>query len=92
MTQLDIAFQALCDPTRRAILQRLKDGEANLGELAKPFELSMPMISKHVKILETAGLVTRRIEKQQRFFALSQSSFIEIDRFLAGFRRVFNKW
>lgn len=91
MSQLDNVFQALSDPTRRAILQKLIESENNLGELAKPFDLSIPMISKHVKILENAGLIARRIEKQQRIFSLTQSAFVEIDKFLAQFRRVFNK-
>ncbi len=88
---IDAIFQALSDPTRRAILLNLIDGERNLGDLAKPHNFSLPMISKHVKVLENAGLVTKRIDKQQRFFALSQPAFAEIDKFLAKFRRAFNQ-
>ena len=58
--RLDPIFSALADPTRRAILDRLSHGEATIGEVARPFPASLPAISKHIKILETAGLVERR--------------------------------
>ena len=57
--QLDLVFAALADPTRRAILARLAEGEATVGDLAKPFEISRPAISKHLRVLEKAGLVRR---------------------------------
>ena len=63
---LDITFAALADPTRRAILARLASGEASVTELAKPFEMSMPAISKHLKVLERAGLIARGREAQWR--------------------------
>ena len=63
---LDATFAALADPTRRAILARLATGEATINELAEPFAMSQPAISKHVKVLERAGLVTRRIDAQRR--------------------------
>ena len=63
---LDAVFSALADPTRRAILTRLADGEASVGELAKPFSMSQPAISKHLKVLERAGLIDRDIDKQKR--------------------------
>ncbi|MCC3859599.1 ArsR/SmtB family transcription factor [Pseudemcibacter aquimaris] len=63
---LDAIFAALADPTRRAILKRLSDGEASVGELASPFAMSQPAISKHLKVLENAGLVERNIDKQKR--------------------------
>jgi predicted transcriptional regulator len=56
-TQLDLTFAALADPTRRAILARLAEGDASVNELAAPFEMSQPAISKHIKVLENAGLV-----------------------------------
>lgn len=70
---LSAAFAALADPTRRAILERLADGEASVGELGEPFAISAPAISRHVKVLEDAGLVTRRVERQRRIIALNPS-------------------
>lgn len=63
---LDATFAALADPTRRAILARLATGEATINELAAPFSISQPAITKHVKVLERAGLVTRRVDAQRR--------------------------
>ena len=63
---LDAIFSALADPTRRAILARLSSGEASVSELGQPFELSQPAISKHLKVLETAGLLARSQEAQRR--------------------------
>lgn len=64
--QLSITFAALADPTRRAILARLADGEASVTELAEPFEMSLPAISKHLKVLERAGLIVRGRSAQWR--------------------------
>lgn len=64
--QLSVTFAALADPTRRAILAQLVKGEASVTELAKPFEMSLPAISKHLKVLEHAGLITRGREAQWR--------------------------
>ena len=63
---LDAIFAALADPTRRAILSRLAAGDAGVNELAEPFEMSQPAVSKHLKVLERAGLVERAIDKQRR--------------------------
>jgi DNA-binding transcriptional ArsR family regulator len=65
-TQLDLTFAALADPTRRAILARLAEGEASVNELAAPFEMSQPAISRHIKVLENAGLVSRGKDAQRR--------------------------
>lgn len=65
-SQLDLTFAALADPTRRAILARLAEGDATVNELVEPFNMSQPAISKHLKVLETAGLVSRRQEAQRR--------------------------
>jgi DNA-binding transcriptional ArsR family regulator len=65
-TQLDLTFAALADPTRRAILARLAQGDASVNELAAPFEMSQPAISKHIKVLENAGLVSRGKDAQRR--------------------------
>ena len=64
--QLSMIFAALADPTRRAILSRLASGEASVTELAEPFSMSMPAISKHIKVLERAGLITRSRDAQLR--------------------------
>ncbi len=63
---LDLVFAALADPTRRAILTRLSAGDASVNEIAAPFEISQPAISKHLKVLERAGLIERNIDKQRR--------------------------
>jgi DNA-binding transcriptional ArsR family regulator len=65
-SQLDLTFAALADPTRRAILARLAQGDATVNELVEPFDMSQPAISKHIKVLEAAGLVSRRQEAQRR--------------------------
>ena len=66
MTQLDATFAALSDPTRRAILSRLSRGEASVTQLAEPFEMSLPAVSKHLKVLQKAGLITQSREAQWR--------------------------
>ena len=66
MPNLDAAFSALADPTRRAILARLVAGEVTVGELAQPFQITQPAISRHIKVLEEAGLIIRRINGTQR--------------------------
>lgn len=63
---LDAVFAALADPTRRAILSRLAAGEASVNEIAEPFEISQPAVSKHLKVLERAGLIEREVDKQRR--------------------------
>jgi DNA-binding transcriptional ArsR family regulator len=63
---LSLTFAALADPTRRSILSRLAEGEATVGELAEPFSVSLPAISRHLKVLERAGLIVRRREAQWR--------------------------
>lgn len=64
--KLDAVFAALADPTRRAILTRLANGDASVSEIAEPFEMSQPAVSKHLKVLERAGLISRDIDKQRR--------------------------
>jgi DNA-binding transcriptional ArsR family regulator len=83
---LDAAFAALSDPTRRAILARLASGEATVMELAEPFEMSQPAISRHLKVLEGAGLITRRAEGTRRPCRLSASALAEIDQWLSKLR------
>src|SRR6202000_738494 len=75
--QLTATFSALADPTRRAILARLAEGEATVSELAKPFPVSLPAISRHLKVLERAGLITRRRDAQSRPTAIRGEALAE---------------
>lgn len=86
MTALDSTFAALADPTRRAILARLALGEATVTELAQPFAMTQPAISRHLKVLETAGLLARRIEGTKRPCRLAPGGLAEIDQWLAMLR------
>ena len=83
---LSLKLQALADPTRRAILARLRGGEATVNELAAPFDMSLPGISKHIKVLEQAGLITRSRSAQQRPCKLSPEGFKEVDEWLQNYR------
>jgi DNA-binding transcriptional ArsR family regulator len=85
--QLDRTFAALSDPTRRAILARLSEGEATVTELAQPFSVTMPAISKHLKVLERAGLITRRRAAQQRPCRLEPAPLAEAIDWLERYRR-----
>ena len=83
---LDAVFSALADPTRRAILARLSEGEASVGELARPFAMSQPAVSKHLKVLEQAGLVSRGIDRQRRPARLEAAPMAEAVKYLEHFR------
>lgn len=85
--QLSSTFAALADPTRRAILARLSLGETSVTELAKPFEMSMPAVSKHLKVLERAGLIARAREAQWRPCRLEASPLKEAAGWIEEFRR-----
>ncbi len=82
MPDLDSAFLALSDPTRRAILSRLAAGEATVMELARPFAMSQPAISRHLRVLEEAGLITRRVEGAKRPCRLAPCGIAGIDEWL----------
>jgi len=84
---LDATFAALADPTRRAILARLAIGEANVTELARPFDMSQPAISKHLKVLERAGLVSRGRDAQSRPCRLEASRLKEATEWMDRYRR-----
>ena len=84
---LNAAFGALADPTRRAILARLARGEATVMELAKPFDMTQPAISRHLKVLEGAGLIIRRVEGTKRPCRLAPTAVNEIDQWLAMLRQ-----
>jgi len=84
---LTTTFAALANPTRRAILARLASGEASVGELAEPFEMSMPAISKHLKVLERAGLIARGREAQWRPCRLEARPLGEVAEWVEPYRR-----
>jgi DNA-binding transcriptional ArsR family regulator len=88
---LDSAFSALADPTRRAILARLATGEATVMELAAPFDMTQPAISQHLKVLEQAGLVTRRIDGAKRPRRLAKPAIEAMDQWLAMLRKALEK-
>jgi DNA-binding transcriptional ArsR family regulator len=85
--RLDATFAALADPTRRAILARLASGQASVTELAKPFAMSQPAISKHLKVLERAGLVSRGRDAQRRPRRLEAKPLAEATKWLERYRR-----
>ncbi len=83
---LDAVFAALADPTRRAILKRLTQGDASVKDLAAPFEISQPAVSKHLKILERAGLIERGVDQSRRPARLNSKPMAEAVRWLEAFR------
>ena len=85
--QLSATFAALADSTRRAILERLASGEASVGELAEPFAMSAPAISKHLKVLEGAGLITRRADAQWRLCSLDAKPLREASDWVGQYRK-----
>jgi len=86
---LDAAFSALADPTRRAILARLALGETSVTELAEPFDMSLPAVSKHLKVLERAGLISRGRAAQWRPCRIEPKALKDIDDWLESYRRFF---
>jgi DNA-binding transcriptional ArsR family regulator len=91
MDSLSLKLQALSDPTRRAILARLTSGEATVNQLAEPFAMTLPGISKHIKILETAGLITRSRNAQQRPCKLSSQGLKEVDDWMNNYREMWEQ-
>ncbi len=85
--RLDATFAALADPTRRAILARLASGEASVNELAEPFSMSQPAVSKHLKVLERAGLISRGRDAQRRPRRLEAGPLAEATEWLEGYRQ-----
>jgi len=88
MEQLDVTFAALADPTRRAILARLSRGDASVAELAEPFAMTQPAISKHLKVLEKAGLVSTRHDGQKRPRRIEAQPLGEASAWLEEYRRL----
>ncbi len=88
---LSAKFSALADPTRRAILARLALGETSVSELAEPFAMSLPAVSKHLKVLENAGLITRGREAQWRPARIEPDAFKDVDGWLEKYRRLWEE-
>ena len=89
LDQLSVTLSAIADPTRRAILERLAEGEATVGELAEPFEMSLPAISKHLKVLEQAGLIERGRDAQWRPCRIAAGPLKEVADWVGRYR---NHW
>jgi len=89
--QLSVTFAALADPTRRAILARLSRGEASVTDLAKPFDLSLPGVSKHLKVLQRAGLITQSRNAQWRPCRLEGARLQEASEWVGEFRRFWDE-
>jgi DNA-binding transcriptional ArsR family regulator len=86
--QLDAVFAALADPTRRAIVERLlASGEQSVGDLSSPFTITAPAISRHLRVLEEAGLIERRVEKQWRYVRIAPSALTPMQTWLARQQR-----
>jgi DNA-binding transcriptional ArsR family regulator len=88
---LSTTFAALADPTRRAILARLAEGATSVTELARPFEMSLPAVSKHLKVLERAGLIARARKAQWRPCRLEPRALKSVDEWLQDYRRFWNE-
>ena len=88
---LSATFSALADPTRRAILARLASGECSVTELAEPFEMSMPAVSKHLRVLERAGLIARGKEAQWRPCRLEPAPLKEVADWVEGYREIWEQ-
>ena len=86
-----MTFATLSDPTRRAILTRLTRGEATVNQLAKPFEMSLPSISRHLKVLERAGLISRARDAQWRPCKIEVKPLREVDEWIAEYRRMWDE-
>jgi DNA-binding transcriptional ArsR family regulator len=89
--RLDATFSALADPTRRAIMARLALGEHTVMELAEPFDMSQPAISKHLKVLERAGLVSRRVDAQRRPVRANADALTGATDWIENFRRIWEE-
>ncbi len=89
--RLSATFSALADPTRRAILARLALGETSVSKLAEPFAISLPAISKHLKVLEQAGLITRGRDAQMRPCKIDAAGFVGVDHWLNEYRRLWEQ-
>ncbi len=90
-TQLDLTFSALSDPTRRAILSRLSEGDVSVGELAQPFEISLPAVSKHLRVLQRAGLLAQDPQGRVRRCKLQAAPMREAAEWVQRYRRFWTR-
>jgi len=90
-TSLDMVFGSLADPTRRDILDRLRLGELNVSEVAEPYHMSLPAISKHLKILEQAKLIVKRREGRERIVALEATAMQQAADYVGQYERIWNE-
>ena len=90
-SNLNQTFQALADPTRRAIMARLANGEASVNELAAPFDISLPAISRHLKVLREAGILHRRVDKQRRMYSVRPEAVQAISDWSMTYREFWQK-
>jgi DNA-binding transcriptional ArsR family regulator len=88
---LTLKLQALADPTRRAMLAKLRKGEATVNELAAPFAMTLPAVSRHIKVLEKAGLISRSRNAQQRPCRLSPEGLREVDQWMQAYRELWEE-
>lgn len=88
--QLSDIFAALADPTRRALLQRLSEGDANVAQLAEPFTMSQPAVSKHLRVLESAGLITRERRATARYSHLQAAPLKQASEYMDRYRQFWN--
>jgi DNA-binding transcriptional ArsR family regulator len=88
--RLSVTFAALADPTRRAILARLRSGECSVGELAQPFEMSKPAVSKHLRVLERAGLIAQRRDAQWRRCRIQAGPLKEVSEWAERYRQIWD--
>lgn len=84
---LDVTFAALADPSRRRILERLAQGRATVGDVAEPLAMALPSVSKHVKVLESARLITRTVEGRRHWLELDPAGFRRLTDYLGGYER-----
>ncbi len=89
--RLDVAFSALADPTRRAILARLAMGETTVNALAEPFDMSLPNVSKHLKVLENAGLISRSRDAQRRPCKIEPAPLKEVSAWVEAYRKLWEE-
>jgi DNA-binding transcriptional ArsR family regulator len=91
VARLDAVFAALADPTRRAIIERLSRSEARVTELAEPFDMSLNAVSKHIRVLEASGVITRRRSGRDHILAINAHSLDEVDNWIERTRRYWEK-
>ena len=90
-SNLDLTFSALSDPTRRAIISRLAEGEAAISELAAPFEMSLPAVTKHIRVLEKAGLLTRKKQGRVQYCRLNAAPMRDATNWLAFYQKFWDE-